>query len=122
MGDSPVWSVDQLAATNLLAALKLDPCQETLDLVAEHLARHRQSSHTWAAERVHSNMMHRLEIAALACFERRNGDWTDGFRAAEEEVSTMRSDELLQTHMGDVPTKGGVLRSLLRQARRSSLS
>ena len=117
MGDSNFWSMDRLAATNLLASLKVDSSAETLDLVTEHFARHRQSSIGWAAERAHSHITHKLEAASTLYFAERSEEWADGFRYAEQQIATTMPEELLELGPDRTRTKGQVLRALVRQAR-----
>jgi hypothetical protein len=117
MAESNFWSMDRLAATNLLASLKLEASAETLDMVAEHFARHRQSSIGWAAERAHSHMTRRLEAASTTYFAERSEEWADGFRFAEQQIATTMPEELLELGPDRMRTKGQVLRALVRQAR-----
>jgi hypothetical protein len=117
MGDSTSWSMDQLAARNLLASLKVETSAGNVELAAEHFARHRQSSISWAAERVHSSTVRNLEAACGEYLVRQSVDWADGFRFAEQEVATMRPEELLELGPDRTRTKGQVLRALVRQAR-----
>lgn len=117
MGDSTFWSVDQLAARNLLASLKMEATDANLELAAQHFARHRQGCIEWAAERVHSNIVRSLEGASTMYFERKSGEWTDGFRSAEHHVATLTPDNLLELAPQRTRTTGQVLRAMVRHAR-----
>ncbi len=117
MEDPEPWSVDEVTAAGVLAALGLEPTAPRLGLVASQIARHRLNACEWAAERVHGAIIERLERAYIEQFGHHDMQWTDGFRAAEHEVMTARPAELLDL---DRPgrSKGQMLRALVRQARR----
>ena len=111
-------AVDTLAASNLLARLGLDQSPQLLTAVAGIMATHRTDAIEWAAERAHEAIVQRLEARSLDLLGDHNEDWASGFRHAEQIVWGMTPTELL----GEVPartmTKGQVLRSMLRQARK----
>lgn len=117
MGDSTSWSMDRLAAHNLLASLKLEQTEENLELAARHFARHRESAIEWAAERTHASMLRSLESGSTMFFDRHSAEWTDGYRFAEQQVSTMMPKDLLDLGPERARSKGQVLRALVRQAR-----
>lgn len=117
MSESTSWSMDRLAAHNLLASLKVEATDDILEMAARHFARHRENAIEWAAERTHSSVVRKLEAGSAVYFDRRNGDWSDGYRFAEQQVSTMMPKELLDLGPDRTRTKGQVLRALVRQAR-----
>lgn len=117
MGDSAAWSIDRLAANNLLASLRLEAAAETVDAVAEHFAKHRRDSIEWAANRVHSSIVRRLESAVPDQFARHGEGWADGYRFAEQQIATCIPEQLLELPSDTVRTKGQVLRAMMRQAR-----
>jgi hypothetical protein len=117
MSESTSWSMDRLAAHNLLASLKLDTTEDNLEQAARHFARHRQSAIEWAAERTHSSMVRSLEAGSTSYFDRHSAEWTDGYRFAEQQVSTMMPKDLLDLGPERTRSKGQVLRALVRQAR-----
>lgn len=117
MDDSKSWSIDRLAANNLLASLKLEATAETLDVVAEHFSKHRRNSIEWAAKRVHSSVIRNLELTLPAHFSRQSEDWADGVRFAEHQVATMIPQALLELPSEKTRTTGQVLRAMVRQAR-----
>lgn len=117
MGDSRSWSIDRLAANNLLASLKLEATSETLDVVAEHFSKHRRNSIEWAAKRVHSSVIRTLESALPPHFDRQGENWAEGARFAEHQVATMIPEDLLELPSDTARTKGQVLRAMVRQAR-----
>ncbi|WP_139139457.1 hypothetical protein [Sphingobium phenoxybenzoativorans] len=119
MDDSRVWSVDRLAAKQLLAGLALEYTDDMEDVVAQHFARHRRSCSTWAAERVHSNVLRKLEDGSAIYFQRECDKWTDGFRFAEQQLMSVDPEELLETTPVETWTKGQYLRAMVRQARNS---
>lgn len=116
--ESKYLAVDTLAASNLLTRLGLDQSPQLLAAVAGHMATHRISANEWAAERAHETIVQRLEARSLDLLGDHNEDWASGFRHAEQIVWGITASELL----GEVPartmTKGQVLRSMLRQARK----
>lgn len=117
MSESTFWSMDRLAAHNLLASLKVAATESNLEIAARHFARHRESAIEWAAERTHSSMVRRLEAGSTMYFDRHDAEWTDGYRFAEQQVSTMLPKDLLDLGPDRMRTKGQVLRALVRQAR-----
>lgn len=116
--ESKNLAVDTLAASNLLARLGLDASPQLLAAVAGHMAAHRIGAIEWAAERARETIVQQLETRSLAMLGDHNEDWASGFRHAEQIVWGMTATELL----GEVPartmSKGQVLRSMLRQARK----
>ena len=119
MTDSDSWSVDRLAANNLLAHLGLEATADKVEWVEQHFARHRRTAMDWAAQRVHASIIDRFEAAAGDYFRHRSEAWTEGFRFAEQEVAGLTARDLLKTDTGQAQSKGQILRSLVRHARRS---
>ncbi|MEZ5656746.1 MAG: hypothetical protein R3E04_12850 [Sphingobium sp.] len=117
MDDSHIWSVDRVAASNLLASLGIEHHDEQIATVATHFAQHRANAHEWAADRAQSNILEQLSSVAEDSFQSRDEKWIDGYLCAEQSVITMGLDELLGTMPDKAPSKGQVLRSMLRQAR-----
>lgn len=115
MTDSSIWSVDRLAASNLLASLGLGP--EQLELVAEHFARNRVASYEWIVDRVRTNIVHRLEDVAQDQRGHRRDNWSEGFQFAEQTVMSMSPTDLLGIISPRSRSKGQVLRTMVRQAR-----
>jgi hypothetical protein len=117
MSDSNIWSVDRLAAKNLLANLKLENATEITELVTEHFARHRRYSMGWAAERAHAFFSRKLQATPPSYIARDNEEWMDGFRFAEQQILTTVPEEMLELGPTQTRTKGQILRGLVRQAR-----
>lgn len=122
MTESKVWSVDRIAAGNLLLSLglKLDPDDESL--IAEHFARHRRDAQEWGAERARDQIMRKLETASLELCHRSSDDWSQGFQRAEQMVMTMTPNELTGAEVGKARSKGQVLRALVRHAKAAALA
>jgi len=120
MTESDLWSVDRIAAGNLLLSLglKLDPGDESL--IAEHFARHRRDAQEWAAERTRDRIMRKLETASLELCPRSSDDWSQGFQRAEQMVMTMTPNELTGAEVGKPRSKGQVLRALVRHAKNAA--
>lgn len=117
MIESQVWSVDRVAAADLLGSLGVDATPEALEAAAIRLARHRICAQDWAVKRAQSRVVAALESASARHFDRRSNDWIDGFRRAEEIVIVMAAGELVPSLAPQARSKGQVLRSLVRQAR-----
>jgi hypothetical protein len=117
MDESNFWTVDLLAAKGLLASLRVEATDAMLDVAADHFARHRESAYAWSAERVHANIIQKLESASMTYFARESDEWTDGFCAAEQQVMAIRPSELLETETVKPKSRGQILRTLVRQAR-----
>jgi len=117
MGDSNVWDVDRLAASNLLAELKLDAGEAKLEAAAKHFARHRLNSNSAAAERAHSSIVQRLESASTEQFGHTSDEWQEGFIYAEQQVLTMTAEELLDLSPEQERSKGQRVRDMMREAR-----
>lgn len=112
------WSVDRLAASNLLAQLKLEASDDLVDLVTRHFAEHRRNLVGWAAERTQSAIIERMESAATSLFTYHDEDWVRGFSQAEEVVLTIEPKALLDLEPGPPRSQGQILRSMVREARR----
>ena len=117
MIESEVWSVDLIAATDLLGSLGIAATPQSLEAAATHLARHRVCAQDWAAKRAQSSVVAALESASAQHFDRKSNDWIDGFRRAEEVVIIMAPSELVPPPASQPRSKGQVLRSLVRRAR-----
>ena len=118
MDDSGIWNVDLTAARGLLAALNLEATDDALKTAAGHFSAHRRSSYTWAADRVHSKTVDNLETVSRQEFAHRDGQWTDGFRFAEQCVLELMPEELLELGEERTQSKGQILRSMVRKAKR----
>ncbi|PZU59373.1 MAG: hypothetical protein DI547_07205 [Sphingobium sp.] len=119
MDDSNIWSVDTLAARNLLAHLNLEASPEALELVGRHLAAHRQNSMGWAAERARSVLGRVLDANPPEHLAHDNEDWLRGYHYAGQQVLTIQPDELLSLGPKRKQSKGQILRGMVRQARKS---
>ncbi len=111
------WSVDRLAASNLLAQLQMDATEELIDQVARHFAEHRRSLVDWVAERTHSAIYEAMEAAAADLFADHSEEWVRGFNQAEQIIITTHPRNLLDMDPGRPRSKGQILRSMIRQAR-----
>jgi hypothetical protein len=117
MDNATHWSVDRLAATNLLAQLKLDASEDLVDLVTRHFAEHRRNLVGWAAERTQSAIIEQMETAATSLFAHHDEDWIRGFSQAEELVFTIEPKALLELEPSPPRSQGQILRSMIRMAR-----
>lgn len=113
-----VWEVDRIAAAELLALLKEAPEADWGMLAAKAFCKSRLQSYEWAAQRVHESAIKVLEAQAMETFQRKDPVWTDGFRHAEECLTAKSPSELLEVITRPSRSKGQVLRSLLRSAKR----
>lgn len=118
MGDSSVWSIDRIAAANLLADLRLEPSEANLERVERHFAQHRLNAMEWAAKRAQSTIIARVEEASARYFPHHGQEWAAGFCCAEQQIATVGSSEILQIETGKAASKGQILRRLVRQARK----
>ncbi len=117
MDNATHWSVDRLAASNLLTQLKLDASDELIDLVTRHFAEHRRSLVSWAAERTQSAIFEAMESASISLLADRDEAWARGFHHAEEMIFALDPGALLELDSGPPRSKGQFLRSMVRQAR-----
>jgi len=117
MDDSSVWSMDRLAAANLLTELRLESSEANLEHAERHFARHRMTAMEWAAKRVQSSMIARVEAASARYFPHHSEEWAAGFCCAEQQIATVGSAEMLQIDAGKAATKGEILRRMVRRAR-----
>ena len=117
MDESEIWSVDRLAASNLLARLQLEATPDTLAQAERQLAEHRRTAMEWAAERAHASMVTALEDASQRYFPDRREDWCAGYRCAEQQAAAMTVPAMLRLTQGKAATKGQILRRLVRRAR-----
>ena len=119
MSNDGVWEVDRVAAADLLAALEAVPEPEWGVIVAQALARNRRQSYDWASQRARQSALQVLEKEAAETFQRHNGEWIDGFRHAEKCLMTTTPSALLALPANQARSKGQILRSLVRSARRT---
>lgn len=117
-----IWSVDRLAATQLLAGLKVPDSSEVTDHVAELFARHRECAQAWAAARVQASSIRKLEAVSVELFDRKSEEWADGFRAAEAQLVAASPHDLLGTSAGKAQTAGQILRRLVSGAKQAGLA
>jgi hypothetical protein len=120
MDESNVWSMDRLAAANLLADLRLEPNDANLERVERHFAQHRLTAMEWAAKRAQSSIIARVEAASARYFPHHGEEWAAGFCCAEQQIATVGSVEMLQIDTGKAASKGQILRRMVRQAREGS--
>lgn len=120
MSESRCWEVDRLAARRLLSRLKIEAIPALVEEVAVLFAEHRKDSEHRVAGQVQSRLIRELEARSMQEFGRMNDYWANGFRAAEEVVASLSSNELLDQPSGKARSKGQVLRSIVRDARKRS--
>lgn len=120
MVDMPVWEIDRIAATKLIALIKDAPEEHWGRLTAEAFSKVRVQNYDWAAKRVHESTVKLLETCAIEEFQRRDASWTDGYRYAEDYLSSKVPSELLGVDVRSPNTKGQVLRSFLRKKKMQS--
>lgn len=112
------WSIDRLAASNLLAQLKIEASDDLVDLVTRHFSEHRRNLVSWAAERTQSAIIEAMESAAASHFVHHDEQWTRGFSQAEEIIYTLEPKSLLDLEPDAPRSPGQILRSMIRQTRR----
>lgn len=120
MGELRFWEIDRLAAGKLLARLEIEATPAIVEEVAMEFARHRQDVERWVAERVQSQIVSKLEERSIRDFGRMDENWNSGFSAAEELIATLMPNDLLDQPYGKAPSKGEVLRSMVREARKNA--
>lgn len=118
MSESDIWSVDRIAANNLGLSLGLTFNKDQIERIADHFALHRLRAAQWAAERTHSNIVHRLEDESMHLAQQHDEEWTQGYMRAEQIVMTMSAGELLDIEHHEPKSKGQILRAMVRQAKR----
>ena len=119
MDEPNMWSVDRIAASNLLTDLQLEASTANLERVERHFARHRQTAMECAAKRAQSSIIEQVETASRRYFPQHNEDWAAGFCCAEQQIATIGAREMLQIETGKAQSKGQILRYLVRHARKS---
>jgi|GEM_PF-1523383 len=114
------WEIDRLAASRLLVRLEIEATPTIVEEVAIEFAQHRQDVERWVAERVQSQIVSKLEERSKRDFARMDESWNSGFSAAEELIATLMTNELLDQPYGKAPSKGQMLRSMVKEARKRS--
>ncbi len=121
MNDSQNLEVDRLAARRILLGLGIDPTPEQIEQVASVVAEHSRNYAAWAIDRAQQTILGRLEQRFGENIERRGEDWAMGYQFAESEVARMSHAEMIDiTGERRAPSKGQILRSMLRKARSDS--
>lgn len=118
MGDENVWEVDRIAAEELLTCLKEAPQADWGILAAKAFSKTRLQSYEWAARRVHQSAIKVLETEATEMFQRKEPMWADGYRHAAQRLMIKSPSELLNVITRPARSKGQVLRSFFRSAKR----
>lgn len=119
--ESEIWEVDRVAAAELAAALRAAGPDDWAGLLAQAFSKSRRQNCEWAARRVHESVIGLLESEAVEQFSHRDQRWTDGFRYAEERLSTQSPLGLLAIAASPSRSKGQILRGMIRSARQRSL-
>lgn len=117
MTESDVWSVDRLAASNLLVRLQVKATPDALALAEWQFAEHRRTTMEWAAEQARASIISSLEESSQRYFPDQDERWCEGYRRAEQQVTAMAVHEMLQLHQHKPASKGQILRRLVRRAR-----
>lgn len=120
MSDPSVWEVDRIAAAELLTAIKDAREEDIPAIAAAAFSRHRLHSYEWAAQRVHRGAIDALEDASARELVRRDAIWADGFRFAEQCLCGCTPSELLGDIARPLKSKGQILRTLIRSARKQA--
>lgn len=120
MSELRCWEIDRLAASRLLGRLEIETTPAIVEEVAMEFAQHRSDVEQWVADRVQSRIVSELEERSKRDFGRMDENWNNGFSAAERLVATLMPNELLDQPYGKALTKGQVLRSMMREARKRS--
>ena len=124
MVENDCWDVDRLAASRLLASLKLEPTAEILQEAARHLARHRRESSAFSAERVRAKIVEDLEARSVDHLRSgsKSHDWAMGVGFAELRVASLDLDDVTDQGLRKPRSKGTILRSMVREARKDDAS
>lgn len=120
MHESQRLEVDNLAAKALLGSLGLEATPEHLNLAAAQLAEHRNSYVSWLLGRAHSKIVEILETRFRECLDRKSEDWVAGYQFAEQEVARLMPEDLAGLVQDRPRSKGQILRSMVREARRQT--
>lgn len=118
MSESDIWSVDRIAASNLVVNLGMAFKPEQIERIANHFALHRQNSAKWVAERVHSNIVKALEEEAIRLSQRHGDEWSQGYMRAEQVMMTLPINAMMDIERHEPKSKGQILRAMVRQAKR----
>ncbi|MDE2403963.1 MAG: hypothetical protein KGM17_04515 [Sphingomonadales bacterium] len=119
MSDRAYWDVDKVAAIRLLGSFGIEVTPASIGRAAEQFAEHREWAANWSLERAHDAMIRKLENGAMDRFASKSDDWASGYSFAEMQVASMSPAELAGREQAGTLSKGRILRSMLRQARRA---
>ena len=114
-----IRAVDRLSASRILSSLGLEPSEEQVSSVAQHLAEHRENGERWGAKQARDKLGQAITDHLLNRSHHRNEDWCDGLREAEMLTSTLTVDDVLEVDRGHAPSRGTILRSLIRNAKKN---
>ncbi|MEN7536116.1 hypothetical protein [Aurantiacibacter flavus] len=120
MSATQYWEIDRLAANRLVDRLKIEANPEMVEEIAMEFAEHRAEVQHWVAHRVQSRIIGALEARSVQDFVQKDATWADGFIAAEHMVANLSINDLLDQPHGSAQSKGQVLRSMVRGARKRS--
>lgn len=118
MTDSGVWTVDQLAAARVVRELNLSLSAHDTERLAELLADHRFDALDFAISRARVTVSDAIRDV-LDRNRHKSGEWSDGCRSAEMAILTEMSGAIQNLKPKRTRSKGQVIRSLIRQARRN---
>ncbi|MET3763140.1 hypothetical protein [Sphingomonas sp. UYEF23] len=118
MNKSSVWIVDQLAAARVIRELNLSVTESGINRLAELLADHRLDAMDLAISRTQLTISNAIRDL-LGRNRHKSGEWSDGCRSAEMAILTDTLDAIQIMRPKQTRSKGQVLRSLMRQARKT---
>ena len=115
----PIRAVDRLSASRIIIALGLEPNEEQLESVARHLSEHRENGENWGSKQARDKVSQAIANHLLNRSHHHSEEWCDGLREAEMLVSTLTQDDILEVDNGHAPSRGTILRSMIRNARKN---
>lgn len=118
MVSTTAWETDRIAARKVLAVLGLPPESELIDAAVQVMTQHREQSMEYAAERIQAHIVRQLETEGPQRFIRESEDWARGFNYAEELLITATPADLLEIAPAPPRSKGQLLRTMIRAARK----
>jgi len=114
-----IRAVDRLTASRIIAALGVKTSDAHVEAVARQLSEHREDGETWGAKQARDRVSQAIANHLLNRSHHHSEEWCDGLREAEMLVSTLTQDDILNVDQGHAPSRGTILRSMIRNARKN---
>jgi hypothetical protein len=112
--DEPTLATDDVAAHRALLGLGMQPSAENIEVLARQMALHRREAVNFFLQKAAVDLQVRLEERFSELNRPGQDGWPSGYAAAQQEAANWFVGQQGDQHRPPPPTRGKILRSLLR--------